>query len=185
MPAAAVLADRFAHQARLRRLGRLGVAPESADAPAHLSLLRERKGLPSAPAELPAEAATRALDADGRMKLGGDLCLSELLGWAPGGLEVQCDGWWLVLTQPADLVGAHRARNSSCASFSVTKTAKGTVERLALPPAQRKRVTSGDCASMLAIPVPATSTLLLVNPVALLEAAPTSVRALVVVVDDD
>ena len=180
MPAQTTLTDRFTHQARLRRLGRIGVATApSAEAPSHLSLLRGHKGLPATPAALPAGAATRQLDADGRMKLGGDLCLSELLGWAPGALEVRCDGPWLVLTQPADLVGARRARNSSCATFSATQTAKGAVERLGLAPAQRQRVATAGCASVLAIPVPENSTLLLVNPVAVLEGAPESVRTLV------
>jgi len=186
MPATGALADRFVHETRLRRLVRIGVAPVPAgDTPLHLFLLQERKGLSSAPVALPAGAATRRLDGDGRIKLGGDLCLSELLGWAPGALEVRCDGRWLVLTQPADLVGARRTRDSSHATFSSTPTAKGAVERLALPPAQRQRVTSGSCASVLAIPVPGNCALLLVNPVAVLEAAPEFVRSLVTADDRD
>jgi hypothetical protein len=173
------LTTRHQHEMRLRRISGLGVSAAPAQAgPSHLSLLREHKGLPEhgETLELPAGASTRSIDQDGRIKLGRELCLSELLGWGPGTVQARCDGPWLVLTQPEGHLGGARTRNGHLAGL--TRDAKG-VDRLCLPPAHLALLVRGSCRIVFAIPVPASSSLLLADPAVALLAAPASIVAAV------
>ena len=176
MDPASSLSQRHQHDARKRRLMQAS-SPSSANPSYHLSLVREHKSLPvdGEMAPLPAGACTRVVDAAGRIKLGRGFTLSGILGWEPGDLSVQADGRWLILTPQAhDAPAVPRKRFSSLARF--TRDGAGT-ERLCLAPAHKGRLLSGEDRSILIIPLPASSTLLLADPLVCLIGAPPSVLA--------
>jgi hypothetical protein len=169
------LSTKNQHDVRMRHIGRLmntdtadahGLAPTST-----LALLRTHKALPESPS-LHIAPAIRTVDADGRIKLSRGGLLSSSLEWRPGCLEVFCDGPWLVLSQPGELVGATRARNSQRAAFSCD--AKG-VERVGLSPAHLARVATLAGREVLLIPAPETGALIIASPLVALASLPPAV----------
>ncbi len=176
MPATNALADHHLHEARLRRLGRLAAAPEpDAGRPSHLALVRNHTARPAEGFEVPASACSRRVDEAGRIRLGRDAVLRELLGWEPGALEARVDGGWLVLHQPEALIGTTRQRNSSLAAYS---QAGGGTERISLAPAHLAWLVPGGCREVLTVPVLGDRALLVANFAVCLAGAPPSIRQL-------
>ncbi|MDA8310945.1 MAG: hypothetical protein M0Z46_10105 [Actinomycetota bacterium] len=164
------LGELHRRQAAVARLAAMGTpASERAGGPAALEVVRR---LAPPPVALPAGAQVRAVDDKGRVKPGFALPLSDLLGWEEGGLACQRDGPWLVLTQPGELRGTPRTRNSTCAHL---KTAGQ--ERLCLSPAQLHAV-MGTQRQVFLAPVPSVGALVVCDPGAFLAGAPPSVARL-------
>jgi hypothetical protein len=158
---------------RLGRIGDIAFADAAADAAAPLKLVPT-----AAPAQapmFPLGAQTRRVDAAGRLKPGLDAGnLTDLLGWAAGGLEVTVVEGWLLLHQNKASLMAPSRRCGQLASFSVT--ANG-VERVALRPAHLQRISLPADRYLLLAPLPDVSALVAVNPAACLVAAPIHITA--------
>ena len=152
-----------------RGLGRIADAASAAPTEERPPLRLVEPAAPAAPVSFPLGARTRAADASGRLKFTGSPGLAETLGWEPGSLDAVIVEGWLVLRQPAALVGERSARNSSRAAYSVMKAG---AERVTLKPAHLDRLGAGPGAHLLTALAPAAGVLVVVDPVACLSAAP-------------
>lgn len=159
----------YAAHARSGRQVALALARRDGPATTALRLARRAGTAECARIELPAGAAARTVDRDGRFKLTGAASVTALLDWEPGALAVAFDGPWALLTQGPGMAGAPRRRNGSLAQL--VRLASG-VERICLAPAHVHRLGVGDDRVVLMAPVPATGGLLVVAPTVALAGAP-------------
>ncbi len=164
-------------QAAVARLGGFGAASATGGGSVlPLQVVRESV---AAPARLPAGAAVRQADDKGRLKPGFARPLTGLLGWVDGALAAHLQGAWLVLTQPAELRGVQRIRNSPRAQLSA-----GVTERVCLSPAQRRAVL-GAGGQVFLVPVPQAGALVVADPGAFFCAPPAAVTRLFVPTTDE
>lgn len=153
----------------MARLARMGSPGSRRPGPLVLEAVRR---VAAPPVALSSGAAVRAADEKGRLKPGFGRPVANLLGWAEGDLACHIDGCWLVLTQPIELRGARRTRNSTRAHLKLSGG-----ERLCLSPAQAKAVLGMDRQAFL-VPVPDAGALVVADPGAFLVGAPPSVARL-------
>jgi len=117
---------------------------------------------------------TRRVDSDGRVKFESRF-ITELLGWAPGGLHSVLTDGWLLLTQPREVLDAPQVRSGFFAGF--TSTTKG-VERISLRGWHIAALGVGDDRNVVIAPLPHAGALALVAPGSCALAAPGHITAL-------